>query len=86
MYGMWKHRRWGWWLTLVTGMTMASVLIYSAIDDGWNALDIEDASATAAFLLLPLLLFLPGVRKYYRQPQNDPSAAIDPIQGSRQIL
>lgn len=85
IYGMWKRRLWGWWLTLITGLGIAAILVYSMIDDGWTALDSEDATTTAAFVLLPLLLLLPGVRKYYRQLQSDPSGAIDPIPGSAQI-
>lgn len=79
IYGMWKHRFWGWWLTLITGLGMASVFVYSMIADGWNALDAEDAAVTAAFVILPLLLLLPQVRTYYRKPQHHSSAAIGTV-------
>jgi hypothetical protein len=80
-YGMWKHRVWGWWLTLITGMGTASVLLYSAIDDGWHQLEADAAAVTTLFVILPLLLLFPQVRKYYRKPQGDPPAAIDTVQG-----
>jgi hypothetical protein len=80
LYGMRKRKLWGWWLTLVTGLGMASVFVYSMIDDGWHSLNAEDAAITATFAVLPLLLLLPQVRKYYRKPQADPPAAIDTVQ------
>ena len=72
VYAMWRRRGWGWWLTLITGAGTASVLIYSAIDDGWHALDMDDVTVTAVFLALPLILLWPRVRKYYRT-QSSPA-------------
>ena len=80
IYAMWKRKRWGWCLTLITGLGTASVFVYSMIDDGWKALDPEDASVTAAFAILPLLLLLPRVRKYYRHTQSNPSPAMGNVQ------
>jgi hypothetical protein len=76
IYAMWKRRRWGWWLTLITGLGTASVFVYSMIDDGWKAVDPEDASANAAFAILPILLLLPKVRRYYRHSKSNPSPAM----------
>ena len=78
--GMRKRQLWGWWLTLVTGLGMASIFVYSMIDDGWHSLNAEDAAITATFAVLPLLLLLPQVRKYYRTPQADPPAAGGTVQ------
>lgn len=74
LWAMWKRRSWGWWLTLITGVGTASVLVYSMIDDGWKSLDPEDAAFTAAIVILPVSLLLPQVRKYYRrsQPSSSP--------------
>ena len=80
LFGMWKRKSWGWWLTLITGLGTASVFVYSMIADGWNALDRDDAAVTAVFVIFPLLLLLPPVRKYYRHNQSDSSPAISKIQ------
>jgi hypothetical protein len=79
LYAMWKGKRWGWWLTLITGLCTASVLVYSIIDDGWKAIDPDDVAVTAAFTIPPLLLFLPQVRKYYWHTNSNPSPAIVPV-------
>ena len=80
IYAMWKRKRWGWWLTLITGLGTASVFVYSTIDDGWKGLDPEDASVTAAFAILPLVLLLPQVRKYYRHTTSNPLPAMGNVQ------
>jgi uncharacterized membrane protein (DUF2068 family) len=81
IYGLWKRRVWGWWLAMVAGVGMASVFLYSAVDDGWRRLEADDAAVTGVFMILPLLLLLPGVRKYYRKHQGDPPAAIGTVPG-----
>jgi hypothetical protein len=67
---MWRGRVWGWWLTFLIALGMSSILIYSVIDDGWHALELDDATVTAVFLVFPLLLLLPQVRKYCRKTQS----------------
>jgi hypothetical protein len=80
IFAMCKHRIWGWWLTLVTSVGLASAFLYSTIDDGWHRrLEADDAAITAICVALPILLLLPQVRKYYRKPQADPPSAIGQV-------
>lgn len=82
IYGMWKRRAWGWGLTLMTGMSTALILLYSAVDDGWARLDVEDATVAGVCLILPLFMLLPQVRKYFRPPQSEVAPVLDVVQGN----
>ena len=64
-YGLWKLKLWGWWLALLSDMTLLGVFIYSAIDDGRNAIDWDVAVLTAIPLIALIVLLARPVRELY---------------------
>jgi uncharacterized membrane protein (DUF2068 family) len=66
-YGLWKRKPWGWWLAVVANLAVMSILVYSMIDDGWSYFDWDLAGLTLASAVIPILLLLPVVRKFYRR-------------------
>ncbi len=82
IFAMCKDLIWGWWLTLITSLGLASAFLYSTVDDArHHQLGADDATITALCVALPILLLLPQVRKYYRKPQAGPSSAIGQVSG-----
>jgi hypothetical protein len=64
-YGLWKGKLWGWWVALLSNTAILGILTYSMMDE--NTIDWEMAGVTAVSAVLPVLLLLPVVRKFYRQ-------------------
>jgi uncharacterized membrane protein (DUF2068 family) len=64
-WGLWKNKRWGWWLSLFVNLAIVGVLIWGLVDDGLSGIDWEAVGITVAFLLVPILLLLPKVRRSY---------------------
>ncbi len=65
VYGLWRTKLWGWWLALLTDLTLLGVFIYSAIDDGLNTIDWDIATLTLIPLLALSLLLTRPVRDRY---------------------
>lgn len=61
--GLWKRRFWGWMLSLATDVGMLGVLVYSFFDD--HDFDAVLIALAGGFLVPPVLLLLPGVRKFF---------------------
>jgi len=64
-FGLWKLKRWGWWLTIVTDLVLAAAFAYSLVDDGWNNIDGAVVVLTVIAVLPVICLLLPRVRKSY---------------------
>ena len=62
-WGLWKNRRWGWWLAMITDVGILAALSYSMV--GENSVDWDDLAMTLCFVVCPILLLLPKVRKYF---------------------
>ena len=61
--GLWKHRFWGWVLSLATDVGTLTVLVYSMIDErDWEG---DEIALAAGCLVLIVLLLLPKVRAFY---------------------
>lgn len=77
VFGMWKCRLWGWWLALATGVAMLGMLLYSTLNEGWTYIERDDMIGMAVCIIPPVLLLLPGIRKFYRTwpaaPQSESS-------------
>ena len=63
-YGLWKEKLWGWWVALLSNTLMMGTLTYSIVDE--NTIDWDMVGVTAVSAVLPMLLLLPVVRKFYR--------------------
>jgi uncharacterized membrane protein (DUF2068 family) len=61
--GLWLGRRWAWWLALATEAVMLATLLYSMLDE--NTVEWDEATLTLCFLIFPILLLLPRVRKVF---------------------
>ena len=64
-YGLRKEKRWGWWLAVLGNLGFLGMLIYSMVDDGWRNIDWSVAVFAAAAAVGPIILLLPGVRRFY---------------------
>ena len=62
-YGLWKRTLWGWWLALMTNTVILGILIYSMTDE--NTIDWDMVGMTLASAVMPTLLLLPVVRRFY---------------------
>lgn len=62
-WGLWKNKRWGWWLALVMHVIIFATLAYGTLNE--NSIDTEEIVVTLCFLVVPILLLLPRVRKAY---------------------
>jgi Predicted membrane protein (DUF2127) len=62
-YGLWKEKLWGWWVGLLSNTAMLGTLIYSMTDE--NSIDWDMAGVMTFSAVLPLLLLVPAVRKFY---------------------
>jgi len=66
VFGLWKHRFWGWVLSLATDVGTLVVLVYSMIDErDWEG---DEIALAAGCVLAIVLLLLPAVRKFYWNP------------------
>jgi hypothetical protein len=66
-FGLLRSKLWGWWLAFLADAAVLCMFIYSMIDDGWRV-DWDMATFSALSAILPMLLLLPRVRKFYLQP------------------
>jgi len=64
-YGLWKDTLWGWWFALLGNFALLAIFIYSVVDDGFGNIDWEMAGITMISAILPVLLLVPVVRKFY---------------------
>jgi len=62
-FGLSKERLWGWWVALLSNILMLGTLIYSMLDE--NTIDWDMFGVTVISAILPVLLLLPAVRKFY---------------------
>jgi hypothetical protein len=62
-FGLWKEKLWGWWLALLSNAFVLMMLIYSMTDE--NTLDWDMFGLAVVSAVLPILLLLPVVRKFY---------------------
>ena len=62
-WGLWRNKRWGWWLALVTDVVIVATLGYSMI--GQNSPDLTEPAWTLCFVVCAILLLLPMVRRFY---------------------
>lgn len=70
-YGLWKKTLWGWWLTLFTDSALLAIFLYSMVDDGLRNIDWEMAGITLISTIVPVLLMIPPVRRFYwHSPQG----------------
>jgi len=63
--GLWKGKRWGWWLTVLTDVALVGVFVYSLIDEGWKNIDWDMVVLTVIAVAPVIYLLLPRVRKFY---------------------
>jgi uncharacterized membrane protein (DUF2068 family) len=63
LWGLWRNKRWGWWLALVTDVAIVATLVYSMI--GQNSWDLTEPVWTLCFVVCAILLLLPMVRRFY---------------------
>ena len=63
LLGLWRNKRWGWWLALVTDVVIVATLVYSMI--GQNSSDLTEPVWTLCFVVCAILLLLPMVRRFY---------------------
>ena len=61
--GLWKEKLWGWWIALLSNTLILGAMIYSTLDE--NSIDWDMAVVTVVSAILPILLLLPVVRKFY---------------------
>lgn len=73
-YGLWRRKRWGWWLASICSWGLAVRFVYIFIHfvntDGWAIVDWAFAVSTAYSLALPIWLVMPGTRKAYWNKTN----------------
>jgi hypothetical protein len=62
-YGLWKGKLWGWWVGLLSNTALLGIFIYSMTDG--NTIDWDMVGVTTVSAVLPLLLLVPLVRKFY---------------------
>ena len=62
-YGLWRGKLWGWWVGLLSNAAMLGTLIYSMMDE--NTIDWDMVGVATVSAVLPLLLLVPLVRKFY---------------------
>jgi len=63
--GLWKGKRWGWWLTVLTDAALVGVFVYSLVDEGWKNIDWDMVVLTVIAVAPMIYLLLPRVRKFY---------------------
>jgi len=65
-FGLLRKRPWGWCLALSGDVAVLCMFVYSMIDDGWR-IDWDMATFSVLSAILPTLLLLPAIRKFYWQ-------------------
>jgi uncharacterized membrane protein (DUF2068 family) len=65
VYGLWRDKRWGWWLGFLLNLIMAVTLVYGVMDDGWSGSDAEDIAMPVVLVVLLVLFVVPAVRRHY---------------------
>jgi len=75
-YGLWKQTLWGWWLALLTDIALMAVFVYSMIDDGLKNIDREMALVTVISAMVPVLLLIPAVRRFYWPSTKRPASEL----------
>ena len=76
--GLWKSKRWGWWMSVLVNLSLVGTLVYSTLDD--NSIDWEQLGIAACFAVGSILLFLPKVRKFYCRV-HEPHSASPVVEG-----
>ena len=64
-YGLWRGKLWGWWVALLSNTVLLGIIIYSMTDE--NTIEWDGVGVTLGSAILPILLLLPGVRRFYWQ-------------------
>lgn len=79
-FGLWRGKRWGWWLTVLIDLGFFAAFGYSLIDDGWHNIDGALVALTVTALVPVVYLAAPRVRGFYWQGrvQQLPPVAAEP--------
>ncbi len=64
--GLWRSRRWGWWVSFLTNAAFVLAVLADIFVD--HDRDPDNWIAAAIFARPVVLLCLPGVRKFFRRP------------------
>lgn len=73
-WGLWKGRRWGWWLATFINAVGLTIFLWDPITSHARP-DADELTFIAMFAVLLLLLFLGPVRRFYlRKDKNPPEA------------
>src|ERR1700674_4139419 len=70
-FGLWKEKRWGWWLTVVIDLGFFAAFGYSLLDDGWYNIDGALVALAAMALAQVVSLLAPKVRRLYWRGSAD---------------
>lgn len=62
-WGLWKNKRWGWWLAMMVHVIIVAVMGYGTVDD--SPIDMDSFVITLCFLAFLIFLLIPKVRKFY---------------------
>jgi uncharacterized membrane protein (DUF2068 family) len=60
-YGLWKARRWGWWLAVVADALAVALIAPHEVDN----LHAGDVWVPLVFAMIVVFLLIPRVRKFY---------------------
>lgn len=64
--GLWRLKRWGWWLSLLCDLGIVAALVYGIIDDAtYGLLDWSMIGTALVATILPAMLLFPAVRRFY---------------------
>ncbi len=66
--GLWRSRRWGWWLSVLTNLVVVMAVLADIFVD--HDRDPDNWVAVAIFAVPIVILCLPGVRKFFRRPAS----------------
>ncbi|MGC2169999.1 MAG: hypothetical protein WA623_01285 [Candidatus Sulfotelmatobacter sp.] len=79
-FGLWKGKRWGWWLTIITDLGLVGAFANSLVDDGWHNIDGTVVALTVIAMLPVVYLLVPEVRIFYWRSRipHLPSGAVLP--------
>ena len=58
--GLWRARRWGWWLGFLVNLGVTVALLYSLIDDGWANSDATDIALPLVTIALLIYYWIRG--------------------------
>jgi uncharacterized membrane protein (DUF2068 family) len=68
-YGMYKAKRWGWWVAVATNLVAAATFIFGIFDVDTHEIDKDVIPFAVGFAVIAGWLLLPGVRKFYSREQ-----------------